>query len=98
MPFVPATFNSPVAKEDKDYIREQYSIYEPDLTICAGTGDLFKRVVGHESKKWEQTKRGIWWYQRDANKYVVSFAHPEARVHSPLLIYGLLDAVHEIYA
>jgi hypothetical protein len=87
-----------VANEDKYYIREQYSIYEPDLTICAGTGDLFKWVVGHESKEWRKTKRGIWWYERDANKYVVSFAHPEARVSSSLLVYGLLDAVHEIYA
>ena len=87
-----------VANEDKEYIRRQYSIYDPDLTICGGTGDLFKSVVGHESYKWNTTKRGIWWYERDINKYVVHFAHPEARVHSPLLVYGLLDAIREICA
>ncbi len=87
-----------VANEDKDYVRNQYSIYDPDLTICGGTGDLFKWVAGHESKEWRTTKRGIWWYERDNHKYVVAFAHPEARVQSPLLVYGLLDAIHEIYA
>ncbi len=86
------------AESDKEYIRRQYALYEPDLTICCGTGDLFKKVVGHGDKKWRQTKRGIWWYERDVGKYVVSFAHPEARVCSPLLIYGLLDAVNEILA
>lgn len=87
-----------VAEEDKDYIQRQYSIYDPDLTICGGTGDLFKWVAGHQEKKWQQTKRGIWWYERSDRKYVVSFSHPEARVHSPLLVYGLLDAVNEILA
>ncbi len=87
-----------VANEDKEFIRKQYSIYNPDLTICGGTGDLFKLVAGHGTNEWRITKRGIRWYEREANKYVVSFAHPEARVQSSLLVYGLLDAVQEIYA
>ncbi len=87
-----------VAKEDKEYLQLQYAIYDPDLTICGGTGDLFKWVVGHASKEWKTTSRGIYWYERGANKYVVSFSHPEARVNSPLLVYGLLDAINEIYA
>ncbi len=87
-----------VANEDRVYIQRQYEIYDPDLTICGGTGDLFKSVVGHDSKEWKPTGRGIQWYERDDNKYVVSFSHPEARVHSPLLVYGLLDAINEIYA
>ena len=87
-----------VAKEDKDFVRRQFSIYDPDLTICGGTGDLFKRVVGHEEEVWKTTKRGIRWYEQDDNKYVVDFAHPEARVRKQLLLYGLLDAIREIYA
>lgn len=87
-----------VANEDKEQIRNQYSIYDPDLTICCGTGDLFKQIAGHDSMEWKTTTRGIYWYKRSANKFVVSFTHPEARVQSPLLVYGLLDAIHEIYA
>ena len=86
------------ANEDKEFIRRQYSFYDPDITICGGTGDLFKSVVGHNLHEWHTTKRGIWWYKRDENKYVVHFSHPEARVHNPLLVYGLLDAIKEIFA
>lgn len=87
-----------VANEDRELIQRQYSLYDPDITVCGGTGDLFKRVVGHELPEWKKTTRGIRWYEREANKIVVSFAHPEARVQSSLLVYGLLDAIREVYA
>lgn len=87
-----------VANEDKKFIQQQYSLYDPDLTICGGTGELFKKVVGDKSMKWSQTSRGIRWYERNTGKFVVSFAHPEARVADPLLVYGLLDAICEIHA
>lgn len=90
-----ASLNS-IANEDRAYIQQQFEIYDPDMTICGGTGDLFKWVAGHSPKVWNTTSRGICWYERGANKYVVSFSHPEARVHHPLLLYGLLDAVNEI--
>jgi len=87
-----------VANEDKILIQKQYQIYNPDLTICGGTGDLFKRVAGFGQKKWKTTKRGIRYFERESNKYVVSFAHPEARVQDSLLVYGLLDTINEISA
>ena len=87
-----------VTNEDKGWIQKQYSLYDPDITVCGGTGDLFKEVIGHELQKWKTTTRGIWWYEREVGKFVVSFAHPEARVQSSLLVYGLLDAIKEIYA
>ncbi len=87
-----------VANEDRELIQKQYSLYDPDITVCGGTGDLFKWVVGHDSPEWKKTTRGIWWYEREADKIVVSFAHPEARVQDSLVVYGLLDAIQEIYA
>tara|TARA_R110000782_G_scaffold268615_3_gene365273 strand:+ start:2719 stop:3372 length:654 start_codon:yes stop_codon:yes gene_type:complete len=87
-----------VANEDKKYIQNQYSIYDPELTICCGTGELFKEVAEHESKEWKMTTRGIWWYERESGKFVISYAHPEARVQNSLLLYGLIDAVNEIYS
>lgn len=85
------------AGADKDYIRRQYSLYDPDITICGGTGvdELFRKAVGHRMK-WQETTRGVRWYERKARKYVVSFSHPAANVKGSLLLYGLLDAVHEI--
>ena len=87
-----------VAKEDAPRIQSQYAIYDPDLTICGGTGDLFRTVVRHEHLDWRQTRRGIWWYQRAPEKIVIAYPHPEARVQASLLHYGLIDAVNELLA
>ncbi len=87
-----------VAHEDSDNLRAQYSLYNPKLTICCGTADLFKEVIGHNDLQWYRTSKGIWWYKGKPGSNVVSFAHPEARVQSSLLLYGLLDAVSEICA
>lgn len=85
------------AEEDKKFIHEQYAIYDPDLTVCGGTGDIFPHVVlDIDETGWRRTHRGIWWYEREANKYILSYNHPEARVQEPLLHYGLVDAVAEL--
>ena len=87
-----------VANEDAIRIQAQYAIYDPDLTICGGTGGLFRTVVGHKNLEWRQTRRGTWWYQRAPGKIVITYAHPEARVQDSLLHYGLIDAVNELLA
>ena len=84
-------------KEDAEMIKRQCALYDADLTICGGTGDWFRWVMGHVAP-WRMTRRGIWWYEREPEKYVISFSHPEARVQDSILVYSLLDAVREIYA
>ena len=95
-----------IAKEDSLFIRRQYKIYNPDLTICCGsdsgsTGDMFRDAMGYtdteETEGWKQTKRGVWWYESGEEKYVVIFNHPSARIRGSFLFYGLVDAVNEIY-
>ncbi len=84
-----------VATEDAPHIREQFAIYDPDITVCGGTGGLFHDGV-HPGIDWRQTARGICWYRRNADKFVVAFPHPEARVQDSLLLFTLLDAIKEI--
>ncbi|MFC1784976.1 hypothetical protein ACFL0J_05040 [Candidatus Neomarinimicrobiota bacterium] len=84
------------ATQDKMLIQEQYELYDPDWTICGGTGDLFKKIMELQDKCWRITNRGIRWFERAEKKFVISYVHPEARVHKPLIIYGLLDAIEEI--
>ena len=87
-----------VVGTDAPYIQKQYSIYNPDITICGGTettGGLFHDVV-NPRMEWKQTTRGIWWYRRNAHKCVIAFYHPAARIQGSLLLYGLLDAIKEI--
>ena len=92
-----------VAHEDRENIKEQYGFYKPDITIFGGASVeySFTKAMGYEVD-WVRTKRGIWWYKREKGErekenYVISFAHPAARVSDSLLVYGLLDAVQEIY-
>ena len=87
---------SKVANDDKELLIEQFSFYDPDWTICGGTGDLFIRFLGVKWKDLMSTTRGIKWFERAPNKYVVLFVHPEARVDDSLLLYSLLDAIKEI--
>lgn len=94
---VEASLNK-VANEDRNFIERQFSLYNPDLTICGGTGELFKDVAGFNEFEWKRTDRGIWWYERAPAKYVIAYCHPEARVDDPLIVYGLIDAVREIYS
>lgn len=88
-----------VAREDAEYIRKQYALYDPDITICGGvdtTAEVFRELV-HPKMKPEQTTRGISWYRRNAqNKYVVAFFHPAARDRPAHLLGDLLDAIKEI--
>lgn len=98
-----------VTTKDAPYIKEQYAIYDPDITICGGdnTADFFKKAVGHEKMKWQKTKpigaQGdeIWWYKRNDEKekpkVVVSYWHPAywCRTSEDLLSI-LLDAIDEI--
>jgi len=88
------------AKSDKEYINKQYSLYEPDLTICCGTivNKLFHEIINFDKPVgWKITSRGIDYHERKKNKYIISYSHPEARVQDNLLYYGLLDAIREIY-
>ncbi|WP_305819710.1 hypothetical protein [Photobacterium leiognathi] len=87
-----------VANEDSNYIERQFLLYNPDITICGGTGDLFKGIAGFCEFEWKRTNRGIWWYERAPKKYVIAYCHPEARVDNPLIVYGLIDAIREIYS
>ena len=87
-----------VAREDAEYIRKQYALYDPDITICGGmetTGGLFHDLV-HPGMEWKQTTRGIWWYWRNADQFVVAFPHPQAFVMGSRLLDSLLDAIKEI--
>ncbi|WP_053005828.1 hypothetical protein [Kiloniella spongiae] len=79
----------------KDYFNQQLSFYDPDLTICCGTGWFYHEFV-FGVKEWKISQRGIEYFERKRGKFVLSYSHPEARVSPNLLYYGLVDAIREI--
>ncbi len=84
------------ALENDALLREQMSLYEPDIIICCGTSDAFVDSCYKDVEiTWEMTSRGIWYF-RDGKTVVISYVHPEARVTDSLIVYGLIDAIKDI--
>ncbi len=84
------------AAQDADYLKEQYGIYSPNITICAGSSvfHLFTQLMNIIDKK--QTSRGVEYLSLADGNYIINFSHPEARIADNILLYGLLDAILEI--
>lgn len=89
-----------ISLQDKELLKKQLALYDVDLIICCGTivADLYSNhIFKEEEHNWSITSRGIRYYKKGNSCYVIRYAHPEARVNSCLLFYGLIDAVKEIY-
>lgn len=88
-----------IANQDRAFLNRQVAIYDADLVICCGVSDTFHWLVDFSSPpKWKRTSRGIAFHEYKPQKYVVAYAHPEARVAACILYYGLIDAIREILA
>ncbi len=95
-----------IAEEDKEFLSEQFNIYtndeesRPDIIIGCGAAasNIFIRYTDiiKDKAQWEQTSRGIEYYEFEKGKYFIYYLHPEARVKDNLLYYGLIDAIKEI--
>lgn len=87
---------SRAAIENKEIIKEQIELYNPEIIICCGTShDFIKWYLESDHVNWEMTFRGVE-YIRNKNQIIISFAHPEARVRDAYLYYALIDAIREI--
>ncbi|MFT3733718.1 MAG: hypothetical protein QM776_01555 [Rhodocyclaceae bacterium] len=86
-----------ISREDKVFLNRQFSLYAPDIVVCCGTSGLFHALVTvSESIRLQKTRRGIAFHEYQPGKFIVDYAHPEARCASHLLYYGLVDAMREI--
>ncbi|MFO3666142.1 hypothetical protein ACCQ41_07810 [Anaerococcus sp. ENR0831] len=71
-------------KNNKEFIKKQVDIYQPNIIICCGTSGLFVRDCLESDLTWQMTSRGIEYMILD-NTIIVSFSHPEARVPVSIL-------------
>lgn len=87
---------SRTASENRNLIKKQVDMYDPDIIICCGTADDFAtNYLESKLVNWKMTKRGIQYIKCD-NKIIVSFAHPEARIRDAYLYYALIDGARKI--
>lgn len=83
----------------KSFIREQFELYDADLVICCGpdVSHAFWAYAYSGGFSWKITQRGVKFYEYRPGKFVVAFTHPVARVSRNFVLYGLTDAVDEIF-
>ena len=68
-----------VAMKDAEFIRRQFAIYDPDVTLCAGTFDIFRYVCEDENRALKTVNglhwKGMRWYERVPGKFVLEINH-----------------------
>ena len=90
------------AEANQKYILDQIGIYQPDIIIGCGTGDILFNLFNSLGKVAEAklTSRGVYYSDHKLSDKKVTtlihFSHPSARVPRNLLCYGLLDAYREV--
>lgn len=88
-----------IAREDRDFLLEQFNIYAADLVVSCGSPvrELVEELLldaAHGS--WKSTSRGVWFKEFRPSRFAVDYAHPQVRTWGHLLFYGLVDAIREI--
>lgn len=89
-----AYFNAPVNREK---LRAQLALYQPDIVICGGTAWHLSRIKNWDDKDWQQTHRGIRYHQEAGTLYI-DFCHPNNRGPKNMIYFSLLDALNELQA
>lgn len=92
---------STAATKDRELLRRQFFLYEPDLAIGCGkvVVDELDRdgfVDTDRHSKWQSTSRGVWYREYLPGKFLIEYQHPEARTAPYILHYPLVEAVNEI--
>ena len=65
-----------IALRDSKFIKRQFEIYAPDLTLCGGTFQIFRYVMEHEYITVKKTHHAnLLWYERCHGQYVVGINH-----------------------
>lgn len=85
------------ANEDKELLKEQIKLYNPDIIICCGTGGIVSGLglVGDPISEYKTTSYGVWFNQSN-DQLIIHFYHPQARIKKNLLFDNLLNSIVEI--
>ena len=83
------------AINNSEKLREQISLYKPDIIVCCGTDSAYTHAMGIKPK-WKMTTHGIWYYIEPTGTIVIAYSHPEARIKECLLHYALIEAIKDI--
>ncbi|MFA7578455.1 MAG: hypothetical protein WC002_10360, partial [Candidatus Muiribacteriota bacterium] len=74
------------AESNSDFLKRQFELINPDIVICGGTGEIFKKIIGLKDEDWERSIRGEYYLKTSDNKLILHHYHPGARIASNLLL------------
>lgn len=84
------------AKEDREYIKNQVEIYNPDLIICGGTGDIFiKNILNLDTSSWTYVSDYLSYLIYNDTIIVKTF-HPACRKRKKDLFENIVLPIREI--
>jgi hypothetical protein len=83
--------------KDREFIKEQISIYKPEIIICCGTGKLVqKHVLVEIFSKLQMSPYGIEFYITRDKSIIINYCHPEARIDDNFKFFPLIETLREI--
>ena len=83
------------AKRDVKLIKSQIELYDPEIVICGGTGDIVKEIGLFEGlDKWEKSARGVS-FNIAKNRIIVSYKHPAARQSKKHMFIDIINTIKE---
>ncbi len=84
---------------NKEFLHEQWQLYKPQLTICAGRAPfeimLALNNAPHEETKF--TKRGQRYWRNAEGQVLFESCHPAAQYPAATKYYMTMDAIREIF-
>lgn len=67
------------ARDDKENIKKELELYDPDIVICCGTGNIFaEEILERSNSEWTQVSKDIL-YIWDNNRLIIKTWHPQQR-------------------
>lgn len=84
--------------ENKEFLKEQWSLYSPQLTICAGglPFDSMRFILDASKNPIQTTLRGQRYWQEKDGRIILESCHPAARYPASVKYYMTIDAAREV--
>lgn len=92
-----------VAKEDREEIKNQIAIYNPDFIVCCGVGEILYEDVYSGLEQRTLTPEGVGYWKvnigsDDTNStYIIDYCHPSARFGTRIegvVAFGLVKTIN----
>lgn len=103
---VPGTEKSKMAEirkfawNDRELLKRQISLCEPDIVVCCGTGEIvkeFKLVDNEYFKNWSKSSANIEFHLTKKNSLIISHCHPQKWTSDQEKFDPLIKTVQENY-